>query len=50
MDHNDFEFDDDFIEPLLEFIKQTNIHFEELSGDTGLSFSDDYYFPPNPVI
>lgn len=51
MDHNDFDFDEDFIMPLYEFLKQTNIKLDEIEpGSQGLYFTDDYYFPPNSII
>ena len=35
MDHNEFEFNDDFIEPLKEFLRQTNILTTDLDGEIG---------------
>ncbi len=50
MDHNDFNFDEDFIEPLYEFFKQTLIRPEEVLSERPLTFVDDYYFPPAGII
>ncbi len=51
MDHNDFNFDDDFIDPIVEFFKQINLDTEFVAyGYTGISFSDDYYFPPPNIV
>ena len=51
MDHNDFDFDEDFIEPLFEFAKQINLKFDEIDPTSApLNFNDDYYFPPPNII
>jgi len=52
MDHNDFDFETDFIEPLLEFFKQINLHMEQVDDSIydGLNFDDDYFFPPPNIV
>ncbi len=52
MDHNNFDFDEDFIEPVFEFFKQIGLKTDEVEESTveGLQFSDDYYFPPNTIV
>lgn len=51
MDHNDFDFDEDFIEPLIEFFKQINLRIDNVSKDYhGVRFSDEYYFPPATIV
>jgi hypothetical protein len=52
MDHNDFEFDDDFVEPIFEFFKQMNLKMNEVDESIyeALNFPDEYYFPPLNVI
>jgi hypothetical protein len=52
MDHNDFDFDDDFILPVIEFFSQINLNVEDAKtiGVHGLSFSDDYFFPPPKIV
>ena len=51
MDHNDFDFDDDFIDQLTEFFKQINLEPGDVFGDfQGLNFEDEYYFPPPNIV
>lgn len=51
MDHNDFEFDEDFIEPMTEFFKQINLKLNKVALDfNGIRFNDDYYFPPPTIV
>ena len=51
MDHNEFEFLEDFICPLREFLNQTGIDFHDVES-TGefLTFNEEYYFPPQHVV
>ncbi len=54
MDHNNFDFEDDFIEPLIEFLKQTNHQVGE-SKDLNpfsnmIKFTDEYYFPTPSIV
>jgi len=48
MDHNDFDFDSDFMQPLNEFFKQIGLRVEQISSV--LNIDDDYYFPPDSVV
>eukprot|EP00347_Sterkiella_histriomuscorum_P003243 403365040 len=51
MDHNDFEFDADLIEPLTEFFKQIGMKMNKVAKDFhGIKFNDDYYFPPPTIV
>lgn len=52
MDHNDFDFDNDFLEPMYAFFKQVNMNMEDVDENLyeALNFPDEYYFPPNSVI
>jgi fermentation-respiration switch protein FrsA (DUF1100 family) len=48
MDHNDFNFDEDFIDPLMEFMKQIGVKFDKVDPLTRpLIFTDEHYFPPS---
>ena len=48
MDHNDFLFDEDFVEPLMEFFSQINLKVYETVSD--LQFEEEYYFPNRRII
>lgn len=56
MDHNNFDFDDDFIQPLIEFFKQThqlaggNSRRNENTFSNSIKFSDEYYFPSASIV
>lgn len=49
MDHNDFDFYEDFIEPIKEFLNQTHIKLDQPVGNT-VHFMDEYYFPPEQIV
>ena len=52
MDHNDFSFDQDFMDPLIEFFKQIGLDLNtsrELPS-IGLKFNEDYYFPTPTIV
>ena len=51
MDHNDFDFDEDFIEPMVEFFKQINLDSEKVAyGFSGIHLTDEYYFPTPKIV
>ncbi|CDW79049.1 UNKNOWN [Stylonychia lemnae] len=51
MDHNDFNFDDDFVEPITEFFKQIGLRLNDVNETfRGIKFQDDYYFPPKSIV
>ena len=52
MDHNNFEFDEDLIDPVIEFFKQINLKTDVVKSSTiqAMILNDDYYFPTRSVI
>jgi hypothetical protein len=51
MDHNDFDFDTDFIDPVSIFFKQISLNTEKVQNDFGgIHFEDDYYFPSQNIV
>lgn len=52
MDHNNFDFDEDFIEPIIEFFKQINLKADDIEESTlqALNLPDEYYFPTPSII
>eukprot|EP00349_Pseudokeronopsis_sp_Brazil_P009945 CAMPEP_0202979552 /NCGR_PEP_ID=MMETSP1396-20130829/85668_1 /ASSEMBLY_ACC=CAM_ASM_000872 /TAXON_ID= /ORGANISM="Pseudokeronopsis sp., Strain Brazil" /LENGTH=76 /DNA_ID=CAMNT_0049719025 /DNA_START=732 /DNA_END=962 /DNA_ORIENTATION=+ len=52
MDHNDFDFDSDFIDPIIEFFRQIHLKAEEVNDSIfeALNFEDDYFFPSGNIV
>ena len=51
MDHNDFQFETDFIEPVQEFFRQIGLDTLDVAyGFNGIYLTDDYYFPSETII
>ena len=47
MDHNEFDFIDDLIQPFYYFLKQCNISVEPENGKKGsIDFPESLYVPP----
>lgn len=51
MDHNDFDFDGDLIDPLIEFFKQIGIRLNKSSSSyRQIKFPEDCYFPTASIV
>ena len=47
MDHNEFDFIDDLIQPFYYFLKQCNVSVDVEEGDNGnVEFPEKLYIPP----
>ena len=51
MDHNEFDFNEDLVDPFRDFLKQLRIDLSQKQGESALiKFPEELYLPPTSQL